>query len=184
MQNIKIVEGSSSAGISNKNLFNITNYTNLSLHTNGSPTNVTKNIDNFSFTSGVNNGGVYFTNAKVKQYIDDFNAEQNYIISIQVNSSNDTSFQIGAVTKQTFELSKGIQTISIQTKFQNSGFVFYNKDTTETTYTISKIQIEINNSITSFVPHKEQTYPITLPTGMFLGSIGTASNYIYGIKDN
>jgi len=31
---------------------------------------------------------------------------------------------------------------------------------------------------------KYKQYPITLPTGMFLGKIGTASNYIYGTRDN
>ena len=31
---------------------------------------------------------------------------------------------------------------------------------------------------------KSQSYTITLLEGMFLGSIGTASNYIYGTKDN
>ena len=31
---------------------------------------------------------------------------------------------------------------------------------------------------------KSQTYSIELPTGMFLGQIGTASNYIHGTKDN
>jgi len=31
---------------------------------------------------------------------------------------------------------------------------------------------------------KSQTYPVTLPAGIFLGKIDTASNYIYGSKDN
>lgn len=50
--------------------------------------------------------------------------------------------------------------------------------------TFYDIQLEKGSIQTSYVPHKGKSFDITLPEGMFLGSIGTASNYIYGTKDN
>ena len=49
---------------------------------------------------------------------------------------------------------------------------------------IDGAKIEEGSTATSYVEHKGNTFPITLPTGMFLGKIGTASNYIYGTRDN
>ena len=49
---------------------------------------------------------------------------------------------------------------------------------------INDAQIEEGSTATTYVEHKEQTFPITLPAGMFLGKIGTSSNYIYGTRDN
>ena len=48
-----------------------------------------------------------------------------------------------------------------------------------------KPKLEQGSIATPYTPYRgAQSYPITLPTGMFLGSIGTASNYIYGTRDN
>ena len=49
---------------------------------------------------------------------------------------------------------------------------------------LNTIQLEKGSTATSYAEHKGNTFPTTLPTGMFLGAIGTASNYIYGTRDN
>lgn len=48
----------------------------------------------------------------------------------------------------------------------------------------TNVQLELGTTATSYVPHKGKSFDLTLPEGMFLGSIGTASNYIKGTKDN
>lgn len=49
---------------------------------------------------------------------------------------------------------------------------------------ISDIMINQRSTTASYIEHKGKSFDLTLPEGMFLGSIGTASNYIYGTKDN
>ena len=57
---------------------------------------------------------------------------------------------------------------------------------TETTglTNIDEMYVVKGSSAIPYVEHKGNTFPLTLPTGMFLGKIGTSSNYIYGTKDN
>lgn len=48
----------------------------------------------------------------------------------------------------------------------------------------AKLQIEEGTTATDYIPHQEQTYPITLPEGMELCKIGDYQDYIYKSGDN
>ena len=102
------------------------------------------------------------------------------ITAIRTYDFSKTKFDGVSINGNVFTLSEKVAYINIL--FGGSNF----DASINTLMENSNIQIEVysGSSSSTYIDHKGQTYPITLPTGMFLGSIGTASNYIYGTKDN
>lgn len=179
-QDIKVVEGECSFSASNKNLWGgLPSDTNTNLGItwtynndgtikgNGTSTAVT----NSASVSYAKSNKLYVTLPAGNYFVSGGKSSDKYLqvyttdsVSLGTDRGNGVSFIL--LEKTSIIIRVGI----------TSGTILDNE--------IFYIQLEQNSISTSYVSHKEQNYPITLPEGMFLGSIGTASNYIYGEKDN
>ena len=144
-----------------KNRFNVTNYSNLSLSTNNSPTNVTKTEDSFSFTSSGTTSGVYFNFNNLKTYISDYNPDETYNISLDIESNGSATFRLGGDNVVDITLIKGKQRINAELTFVEHGLTFYNIGDKVVNYTISKIMISTVDDI-DFEAFDMQSIPVDL----------------------
>ena len=170
-QDIVVVEGNSTLNVSNKNVFdkaNVNWYRNNSSNFSAVSNSMTDRIRTNSFSIL---GGKTYTISGYPSSVT--------LNAIRAYNSMQTRLD-GAVTRNgdTFTLTDEVAYIHLL--FNGSDF----DSTTNELMKNADIQLELGSTATSYVQHKQPTYPITLPTGMFLGKIDTASNYIYGAKDN
>lgn len=99
---------------------------------------------------------------------------------LQIIYTDGTSTEIRHLTPNTWDTvlftSVANKTIKyLKTRWRNNEFKYIDLDT---------FMVYEGTDDERYIPNKYQIFPLTLPEGMFLGSIGTASNYIRGTKDN
>lgn len=201
-RNINIVEGSLTCEVSNINLIHIKDYSGSTNPTRASSAMTVSNATDNSFT-GTSTGtysnlGLVFHNILKK--------EQNLVVSadfletmadrtsnaaIIVAGSNDNS-NFTTIVSRSVNITTGVpDSLSMvfnvgQYDYIRIRFYTNNSGTSGSGLSVVNItNIMLSYDIASgFVAHKGQTYPITLSSGMFLGSLYGRSNYIYGSKDS
>lgn len=189
-QPIKVVEGENSIKLNNVNWFDL-----AYLNSSSSGIEIT----------GLDDGEIRLNGTKVSGY---FNISKyfsipkgNYIFSVDrtIPYSLKFRYKYKDSTSILYGTSLGINAFNALLDVDAElDYVQFYMDTIEADTQVDfsfKIQIEkVEDGIltpSKYVPHKGQTYPITLPEGMFLGHIDplpnttpTGSNYIFGTKDN
>lgn len=78
-----------------RNLFNVTDYTNLPLSSNGSPTNSVRDKDKITFTSNVNSGfsGVYIAKDNYSNIIDNYDETKSYYVTADIKTNINCDFR-------------------------------------------------------------------------------------------
>lgn len=101
--------------------------------------------------------------------------DSNYNFSVaQLNSRNRVLSDSGWKSANfSFTTSANCQKITMNFKKNNDA------NFTIEEFKTAEFQVEKGSTATSFIPHQEQNYPITLPTGMELCKIGDYQDYIY-----
>ena len=190
-QAIKVVEGASSAKTSNKNKFNgqYSAYVYADrIPTNDGSTYVTINsqdANNVNFTINSNRllvvlGGKIAVTPNTEYTLsfdrtDSKSGAEQRLYIYKVNANNEYSV-IAYGNTRTF-------TTDNETNYVDIGFAV-NSVSREDVINIKDIYLKEGSIATPYIAHKGKSFDITLPEGMFLGSIDTASNFIYGTKDN
>lgn len=130
---------------SGKNSFNKIDYSTLNLSTNGNPTNLVKENNTIKFTTSSNDYcGFYLNNADVSEYIDDYDTNKTYYLSLDISSTANVNFRIGAVNTKIESISSTKKRIFVATKI-SSVITFYRIGTIEgTTITIENLMISEN----------------------------------------
>lgn len=93
-KNIDLKGNTSQNTTEGKNLFNKTDYSTISTSTNGNATNVSKTSNSISFTSSGsdNYSGIYIPSGNIQDYIDNFDSDANYYISVDVTTDKECTF--------------------------------------------------------------------------------------------
>jgi len=190
-----------------KNVFNVTNYTTISTSNNQSPSNVTKTENSISFTSNPNNNysGIYISYINLLNYIDDFDSDTTYYISMDITTDVACTFYYGAASSgDAVELSVGKQRL-VKSEKISANFVLYarvveanikienimistDSDTTFETYTrgvpapVKDIHVVTgNNTITIGDGTNSETYELNIGN-LVLCKAGNQQDYFY--KEN
>ena len=174
-QDIIVVEGNSNIKIKNKNWFDKENTTwKRNNNTNFGTTNIDTSTTRIRTSSFEFMGAGTYTISGIPSGI--------ALLSVRTYAEEGGSITSEATTSgNTFTLLSTNTVKYIHLLFSGEDF----DSSTNELMKNANIQIEKGTTATSYIAYKGQTYPITLPTGMFLGKIGTyGSNYIYGTKDN
>ena len=151
-QTIQVVNGDNTIECIGENMWDVSNYNNITINTNGSPSNVEKGINNISFTSNENNTycGVYINNNVYQKHIINFENTKTYVLSFDVNVNKDTTIQYGIDTpKITTEITAGTHRLSVVTTANTGSFSFYNRYASEVNFIISNIKITEQDKSTS-----------------------------------
>lgn len=130
-----------------KNLFNQTDYTTISIGTNGSAT-LNASTEKITITLGTGvTTGIYITNANIKTYIQNYSNDNNYYVSMDIKATRSITMTIGGDTRPTdTNVSSTISRISVQTKFTSNGLVIYANANYQTGDTVEVTNIMISNS--------------------------------------
>ena len=139
-----IVGRTSQESTHGKNLFNVTNYSDMGYTTNGSPSNITRTTNSISFLSNgsQNYSGIYITLANSKLYIDNYDVDTVYCISADITVDKACTFGSFQTASNYQELPVGTTRYAVYSKNINSGNTinFYVKN-----YITGGVNVKIEN---------------------------------------
>ena len=182
---IKVVEGSNTLVSQSKNIVdwynpNLTrctsNFVNDTLTLIGEGANTMARYNITQFIKGHAGQKIHFGYKNLDK--SNFNSSSTTIAQLQITvDSTSTYFVMGTSGGSLYNYTIPEDTSEITAVYFR---IITNNSSTETTSTliITNPQLELGEVSTSYTKYSKQSYPITLPTGMFLGSIEDASNYI------
>ena len=185
---IQVVKGSNSIKVENKNLMRYP-YSTTTTTQNG--VTFTDNGDGSITIKGTSTGDCYFNfynndvqnRLKLKAGTYTFSVDNtnisNIYIEFRLKDKNGDSIPDGRV--QVNNSNKSV-TKTINEDFEINSYIYIGSGNTFDL--ILYPMIEKGSSAISFVPHAEQTYSITLPSGMELCKIGDYQDYIYKNNGN
>lgn len=146
-----------------KNLFSCDNYQKLAYTSNDGAKNVAATAKQLSFTSDASAGhcGIYISGVNLQGYIQGYNAQTKYFISIKVKSSVSCKVMFGVDSITTTEIPAGETTLKISTLITKNFVVLYVANA-ESNITISDILISVSE--TDYEPYTETSakLPYTL----------------------
>lgn len=146
-----------------KNLFSCDNYQKLAYASNDGAKNVAATAKQLSFTSDASAGhcGIYISGVNLLGYIQGYNAQTKYFISIKVKSSVSCKVMFGVDSITTTEIPAGETTLKISTLITKNFVVLYVVNA-ESNITISDILISASE--TDYEPYTETSakLPYTL----------------------
>ena len=131
-----------------RQLFNVTDYTNLVIGNNGNATNV-KTSNKITITTGDNSvsSGVYITKANLINYIKDYDSTQSYYVSMDIKSNRNITLQMGCDNRPTMQISATQNRISVQTLISANGLIIYStENTADDTIEVSNIMISTDSN--------------------------------------
>ena len=164
-QDIHVVTGDNTIRVQGKNLWDVLDYSNITISLNGNPQNVIKGNNTISFTSNKNNNysGIYIVQNVYSNHIANYDSNKTYTVSFDIEVNNDTTIQFGLdVPKATIPITKGKQRISTTSTASTSALNIYNRYANEVNFIISNIQIEEGSTATDYIPYYHADYPINL----------------------
>ena len=142
-----------------KNLFNKTDYTNLTLEQNNST--ITKNSNKISFVTTANNySGFYVYKSNLANYIDNYSDDTTYTISFDVKANQTTNMLIGISggTQITDTATTTIKRVSFTSKFTNNVIIYSTQKRADDTIEITNIMISTSND-TTYEPYTNGASP-------------------------
>lgn len=130
-----------------RQLFNVTDYTNITLGNNGSASNAkTSNKITITTGSGSTASGSYITKDNLINYIKDYDSSQTYYVSMDVKTNRSLQLQIGVDTRPNFTVNTTARVL-VETLINSNGLVIYSKgNTAGDTIEITNIMISKSNN--------------------------------------
>jgi len=181
-QEISVLTGDIKVTSCVKNLFNVIDYTKISIGSAGLST-VTKATNKITVKPNAtrNSSGMYILLSNILKYVDNIDVSKQYTISMDINISNSALLKYGweaLPTSKTF--GKGLYRISSKNT-PTSSFILYGMQA-DTDIEVTNIMISLDDD--TYEPYQDSSLNITIPENEFVGKIGDVKDTLNVVYKN